>query len=414
MKKAKKIIICLVYVLIFSVGSVNLYANADVGKLKQVVTEYNDLDLTEPLAEVSGNITNSDLMQLNAKSVILIEKTTGQVLYEKDSHSKLPPASITKVMSLLLVMEALDEEKISLDTVIRASDHACSMGGSQIWLEPNETMSVDELLKASVIGSANDATVALAEQISGSEEGFVAKMNERAISLNMNDTHFVNASGLDAEGHLTSANDIAIMSAQLLKYSLIKNYSTVWMDSLRNGKTELVNTNKLVRFYEGATGLKTGTTDLAGCCVTASAERDGMELIAVVMGAQTSTERFNIARKLLDYGFANYSIVNVEVPSENLHPIGVKKGVLPSVDITTEGTKNILIETSRRDEIKQEIIIEKSLSAPVAKEQQVGFSRILLDGEELSRIKILAKQEIKPMTLITAFKKLLYEILNFC
>lgn len=413
MKKSKAILVCSICFFILCSGPLGSVASADAGKVKGVVTEFNDLDLTEPLAEVSGNISDSDLMKLDAKSVVLLEKTTGRVLCEKNSHAKLPPASITKIMSLLLVMEAIDEERLSLDTVIQASEHACSMGGSQIWLEPNEKMTVDELLRASVIGSANDATVALGEKISGSEESFVALMNQRARSLNMNDTHFVNASGLDAEGHLSSAYDVAVMSAQLLKYGLIRKYSTVWMDSLRNGKTELVNTNKLVRFYEGATGLKTGTTDSAGCCVAASAERDGMELIAVVMGAPTSSERFNFARKLLDYGFANYSTVSVEVPERELSPISVKHGTLQFVDIASEGGKSILIESSRMDKIALEISLDKALVAPIEKQQQVGFCRVLLDGKELSKIKILAVHAVEKMTFPHAFKKLLSEILNF-
>ena len=251
---------------------------------KSIVTEYNHTELTDPIIiDVTEAVaTVATELKIPAKSCILMDVATGTVLYEKESHLKLPPASITKVMALLLIMEAIDSGQLTLDTMLSASPHACSMGGSQIWLEPNEQMSVNDLLKATVIGSANDATVVLGEAIAGSEEGFVAMMNERAEQMGLKDTHFVNCSGLDAEGHLTSAYDIAIMSKELIKHSLIKNYSTVWMDSLRNGESELVNTNKLVRYYEGCTGLKTGTTSGAGACLTATAERKGTELVAVV------------------------------------------------------------------------------------------------------------------------------------
>ncbi|MBQ2266574.1 MAG: D-alanyl-D-alanine carboxypeptidase, partial [Clostridia bacterium] len=256
-----------------------------------------------------------------------MEPHTLTVLYESNCDEKLSPASITKIMSLLLVMEALDRGDITLETVVTASEHACSMGGSQIWLEPNETMTVHELLKATVIASANDACVALGELISGSEEGFVALMNARAKELGCNNTNFINCTGLDAEGHLTSAYDVAIMSSELIKHPLIKDYSTVWMDSLRNGESELVNTNKLVRFYKGATGLKTGTTSTAGYCLSATAQRDGMELVAVVMSGDTSNDRFNGAKKLLDYGFANYSFFEIEADLGDVTSIEVKKGV---------------------------------------------------------------------------------------
>ena len=265
----------------------------------------------EEAAQIAAAAKNDVSLEIGAKSYILIDGLTGSVIAEKDADNKLPLASITKVMSLLLVMESISRGKLDFNTEVTASEHASSMGGSQIWLEEGETMTVDELLKAAVVASANDAMTALAEAVSGSEESFVAEMNARASELGMKNSHFVNCSGLDAEGHYSSARDIAIMSAELMKHEEIKNYSTIWMDSLRDGKTELVNTNKLVRFYSGATGLKTGTTSSAGCCLAATAERDGLGLVAVVMGAKNSTERFNSARKLLDFGFANYKVVTV-------------------------------------------------------------------------------------------------------
>ena len=267
--------------------------------------EYMGEDLLTDIPEVPAAAVVGTTLDIKAKSVVLMEPYTGNVLYENNADERLAPASITKIMSLLLVMEAIENEKLTLDTKVSASEYAASMGGSQIWLEVGEEMTVDELLRASVIASANDATVALAEAVSGSEETFVSLMNERAKELGMKNTTFVNCCGLDTDGHLTSGRDVAIMASALIKHDLIKKYSTVWMDALRNGKSELTNTNKLVRYYSGATGLKTGTTSKAGCCVAATAERDGMELVAVVMGGETSNERFTGAKKLLDYGFAN-------------------------------------------------------------------------------------------------------------
>ena len=248
-----------------------------------VSSECSVEDINEPLEASAPSAAIGQKLDIKAKSVILMEPVTGKVLYEDNQDEKTPPASITKIMSLLLVMEAIDRKDISLETVVTASEHASSMGGSQIWLKPGETMTVNDLLKAAVIASANDACVALGELIAGSEEGFVAMMNRRAKELGMTSTNFVNCTGLDADGHLTTAYDVALMSSELIKHPLIKDYSTVWMDSLRDGKSELVNTNKLVRFYEGTTGLKTGTTATAKYCLSATAQRNGLELVAVVM-----------------------------------------------------------------------------------------------------------------------------------
>ncbi|MBR6741803.1 MAG: D-alanyl-D-alanine carboxypeptidase, partial [Clostridia bacterium] len=273
---------------------------------KTVSSECDISDINVPFKSTSTKAEIGTKLDIKAKSAILLEPYTGKILYEQNSDEKLAPASITKIMPLLLVMEALKRGDISLETAVYASEHACSMGGSQIWLEPGEGMTVDELLKATVIASANDACVVLGELLAGSEEGFVALMNKRAKELGMNNTNFVNCTGLDADEHYTTAHDVAIMSAELIKHPLIKKYSTVWMDSLRNGESELVNTNKLVRFYKGTTGLKTGTTSKAGYCLSATAMRDGMELVAVVLSGESSDLRFSGAKKLLDYGFANY------------------------------------------------------------------------------------------------------------
>ena len=264
--------------------------------------------------------TGAGALEVEAPSALLMEKETGTVLFAKDEHAKLEPASVTKVMTLLLVMEAIDAGTLHYDDIVTASAHACSMGGSQIWLEENEQMSVSDMLKAVCVVSANDCAVALAEAVAGSEEAFVDRMNQRAAELGMADTTFKNATGLPAEGHVTSAYDIALMSRELvLNHPDIRDYSTIWMDTLRDGAFQLSNTNKLIRFYDGATGLKTGSTDSALYCLSATAERDGMELIAVVMHAPTSDDRFESAKALLNFGFANYTLLTV-YPDQALPP----------------------------------------------------------------------------------------------
>ena len=261
--------------------------------------------LVLPAQAVSGAPT------VDAAAAVLMEKETGAILYEQNAHDKLEPASVTKVMSLLLVLEAIDDGRLALDDMVTVSAHAASMGGSQVYLKEGEQMSVDDMLKAVAVVSGNDAAVALAEHLAGSEEGFVEQMNQRAAELGMTDTCFVNCTGLPAAGHLTSAHDIAVMSRALIQHPKIRDYTTIWMDSIRGGQFQLANTNKLVRFYEGATGLKTGSTDAAGYCLSATAERDGMELIAVVLKAKTSEQRFESAKSLLNFGFANYTLTDV-------------------------------------------------------------------------------------------------------
>ncbi len=363
-----------------------------------VSMEYPSPDYNKPFSDDITVAAIGESIELNAKSAILLEPRSGAVLYEMNADEKLPPASITKIMSLLLIFEAMEEGKFSLDTVITASEHACSMGGSQIWLEPNEQMTVDDLLKAVVIASANDATVALGEAVAGSEEGFVALMNERAKSLGMNETNFVNCTGLDAEGHLTSAHDIALMSAALIEHETIKNYSTVWMDTLRDGKSELVNTNRLVRFYSGAYGLKTGTTSGAGSCLSAAAERDGLNLIAVVMGSPTSNDRFNAARKLLDYGFANFSFHNISADISSLSPIPVKKGTLPYITPCVEGSLPVLLKKGGISKVTEEIEIAEELTAPIKKGDIIGYVHIKYEDEEMGTLAITAAEESQKKT----------------
>ncbi len=337
------------------------------------------------------------------KSAILIEQNSGKVLFEKDPDIPMPPASITKIMTLLLVMEALDAGTITLETMVTCSPHAASMGGAQIWFEPGEQMTVHELLKATAIASANDASVALGELVAGSEEGFVARMNERAAELGMKNTTFKNATGLDADGHLTTARDIAIMSQALLSHPLITEYSTVWMDSLRNGATQLVNTNKLIRFFEGATGLKTGTTDGAGYCLSASATRKNLPLIAVVLGADTSDHRFGSARGLLEYGFANYEAREVPPPAPPLEPLAVSRGVLRSVELVTEAPERMLLEKGKGEKLTEQRELLESLEAPIEAGTPVGTIRLLLDGVVVCEYKVKTAEAIDRMSLRSAF-----------
>ena len=369
-----------------------------------VSSECDLSDINVPIDTTVNNAAIGQTLDIKAKSVILMEPHTLTVLYESNCDEKLSPASITKIMSLLLVMEALERGDITLETVVTASEHACSMGGSQIWLEPNETMTVHELLKATVIASANDACVALGELISGSEEGFVALMNARAKELGCNNTNFINCTGLDAEGHLTSAYDVAIMSSELIKHPLIKDYSTVWMDSLRNGESELVNTNKLVRFYKGATGLKTGTTSTAGYCLSATAQRDGMELVAVVMSGDTSNDRFNGAKKLLDYGFANYSFFEIEADLGDVNKVSVKKGVSRDVKIKADGKLSLLLPKSEAKQITQKLNLKSNVTAPVKKGQVVGNVDIYVGDKSVGSIKVVSNAQVKRLNLWITFK----------
>ena len=369
---------------------------------KESVTVSSECDISDvdvPLDSTTVNAAIGQTLDIKAKSVVLMEPNTGKVLYESNSDEKLPPASITKIMSLLLVMEAIDRGDISLETVVTASEHACSMGGSQIWLEPGETMTVNDLLKAAVIASANDACVALGETVAGSEEGFVALMNERAGELGMTNTHFVNCTGLDAEGHLTSAYDVALMSSALIKHDLIKDYSTVWMDTLRDGKSELVNTNKLVRFYEGTTGLKTGTTSTAKYCLSATAERNGLELVAVVMAGESSNDRFGGAKKLLDYGFANYNYSSIDAGLEGILKLEVLKGTQKTVEVSPQSTLNVLLPKSASGKIERKTVLSENVTAPVKKGDVLGTVTVTLDGEQLGEIPLVAKNSVKRLTL---------------
>ncbi len=348
-------------------------------------------------------------IETTAKAVVLADVDSGQVLAAKAAHEKLYPASVTKIMTLLLVVEALDAGKIALTDTVTTSREAAGKGGSQIWLKEGETMTVDELLKATAVASANDASEALAEYVAGSATAFVAKMNERAKELGMHDTHFENCTGLDddAENHQTSAYDVMLMSRALLKHETILNYSTIWMDSLRGGKTELVNTNKLVRFYDGATGLKTGTTSKAGCCVSASAKRENTHLVAVVMGSENSKERFKTARELLDWGFANYETAEIEIDAAKLAPIEVLRGEKTEIMPQMPKTEKFLIKKGMKEKITEEIKLPLNVEAPVEKGQLLGEVILHLDDEILFSYKLLSGEEVKALSFAEAFRRIL-------
>ena len=373
---------------------------------KTVSSECDITDLEVPLSETAETSAVGTVLEIKAKSAVLLEPNTGKILYEQNADEPLPPASITKIMSLLLVMEALDRGDFTLETVVNASEHACSMGGSQIWLEPGEGMTVHDLLKATVIASANDACVALGELVAGSEEGFVELMNSRAKELGMNSTTFKNCTGLDAEGHITTANDVAIMSGELIKHDLIKDYSTVWMDTLRDGKSELVNTNKLVRFYKGTTGLKTGTTSVAKYCLSATAERDNLSLVAVVMAGETSTDRFEGAKKLLDFGFANFSFSQIGADLKETE-IPVLKGEKKTLKVKSEEEISLLSQKSAKNDIKRKTEWNKNINAPIKKGQTVGYVNIYNGEESIGKIPIKATESIKQRTFGLSFGKIL-------
>ena len=351
--------------------------------------------------------TGAGAIEVSAPSALLMEKETGTVLFAKDEHARLEPASVTKIMTLLLVMEAIDSGQLSYDTVVTASAHACSMGGSQIWLKENEQMTVDDMLKAVCVVSANDCAVALAEQVAGSEEAFVERMNQRAAELGMADTTFQNATGLPAEGHLTSAYDIALMSRELiLNHPDIRRYTTIWMDTLRNGASQLVNTNKLIRFYEGATGLKTGSTDNALYCLSATAEREGMELISVIMKDATSAQRFEDAKSLLSYGFSTYALKTV-VPEEALPPVPVELGTQATVQPVLGEGNVLLLEKSRAGELTQAVELAELVPAPVERGDRLGTLTVTAGEDTVAEIPILAGETVPRVTFSQMLLRLL-------
>ncbi|MBQ8895350.1 MAG: D-alanyl-D-alanine carboxypeptidase [Clostridia bacterium] len=345
----------------------------------------------------------------SAKALLLMEYSTGRVLFSENEREHLPIASVTKVISTLLVAEAVDSGKITLSDLVTVSEYAASMGGSQVFLEAGEQMTVDDLLKSLVVVSANDATVALGEYICGSEAAFVQAMNERARELGCENTNFVNTNGLPAENHYSCALDVALITRELMKHELIFNYTKIWMDTIRNGSFGLANTNKLIRFYKGATGMKTGFTGEAKYCLSGTAERDGMQLIAVVLGAETSDKRFAAAKGLLDYGFANYSVITPSLPS--LEPITVLRGVGSSVKLTAQPV-SILAEKGEKGELEVKAEISESITAPVANGSEVGCISYYRNGSLIAQTKVYTAEEMAEISYFSLLKSVFGRLLG--
>lgn len=375
--------------------SVYVWSNQSEPITKQTSAKPNSNEQTKT---TTGTEKNDDL-KLESGGAVLIEQHSGQVLYDHNMHEKLRPASVTKVMSILLIMEAIDRGQISFNDKVPCTEDAAAMGGSQIWLDVREELTVDEMLKAICVVSANDCTVAMANYLCGSQEAFVEKMNARAIELGMKDTTFKNCHGIDEDGHVTSAYDIALMSRELLNnHPAITKYTTIWMDSLRDGKSELVNTNKLIRNYKGATGLKTGSTSVALYNLSASATRNDLSLIAVIMKAPTTKIRFSEAQKLLDYGFNNYEYKSLAKKGECLKTVDVTKGIKESTEAIIQNEAGILIKKGQDKEIQQTIQMEEKLVAPISENQKIGEIIYSLDGKEIARTNIIAKEKIDKKT----------------
>ncbi len=393
------------FVSIISVFSISITSFATD---KAIVKENENVQVAQTILTKENKKQLEQLpVEIKAKSAVLMEASSGKVLMEYNPDTKLFPASVTKIMTMLLVAEAINSKKITLADKVTCSQNAATKGGSQIWLEEGESMTVDELLRATAIGSANDAATLLGEYVAGSETAFIDMMNKRAKALKMDNTHFENATGLDdtTDTHLTTARDIGIMSCELLKYDFIRDYTTVWMDSLRDGKTELVNTNKLVRFYSGTTGLKTGTTAKAGCCVSASAERDGLHLVAVVMGSDNSNDRFNTAKAMLNWGFSNYSCVTPKISkkySENVEVVGGKENfVKPKMPPISP----VIVKKGEEDKIEIKVKVEDFLEAPVVEKQTIGNIEILVEGKKTAEYKITAKNTVEKLGFWGCMKK---------
>jgi len=370
---------------------------------------------TNTSLQTVSEVQDNNSLKLESGSAILIEQTTGKVLYAHNSHEQLRPASVTKVMSILLIMEALDSGKITLDTGIPCSENAHSMGGSQIWLDTTESLTVKDMLKSICVVSANDCTVAMAEYIAGSEEAFVQMMNTKAKQLGMNDTTFKNCHGIDEDGHVTSAYDISLMSKELLNnHPSITEYTTIWMDSIRNGESELVNTNKLIRNYKGATGLKTGSTSIALYNLSASATRDGLSLIAVIMKAPTTKIRFNEATKLLDYGFANYTSKSFGNKGDFVQTVNVNKGLKPQVNAVLQEDASVLIKKGDTGNITQNVVINENISAPIKQGDVLGKIEYKAEDKVILEKNLVAEKDIDKSTMWNITTNLYLKWFNMC
>ena len=363
------------------------------------------------MAETITPATQADF-DLPCQAAILVDLGTGTVLYEKNADEQRAIASITKVMTLLLAFQALEAGRVQLTDIVPVSEHAYGMGGSQIWLEPGEQLTLEEMLKAICISSANDAAVAVAEYIGGSEDAFVQQMNAEAARLGMTGTHFENACGLDETGHLSTARDVAVMSREmLLHHTEIADYCTIWTDTLRGGETQLVNTNKLLRSYQGITGLKTGTTGGAGVCISASAERDGLGLVAVILGAPSSKDRFDAARTLLDYGFANYQSLTAELPADAPKTLPVARGAEETVELNYTAPGSFLAAKGDDAQLEVQLALPESVEAPVAAGQQLGTVTVLRGGQTLAEYPVAAANDVAALSFGLCFRRLVEALL---
>ena len=362
-----------------------------------------------PSAEIVSQVNADVAAQLvNAPSAILVEQTSGQVLYELNADEKLPIASVTKTMTMLLIMEALDSGKINLTDTVSTSEYAASMGGSQVFLEPGEEMPVEDMLKAVVVASGNDAAVAMAEFIAGTESAFVEMMNKRAKELGCKNTHFINCNGLDETAeHYSTARDVALISCELLRHPKIQDYTTIWMDTLRNGEFGLSNTNKLIRFYNGANGIKTGSTSTAKYCLSASAKRDNMQLVAVILAAPSTADRFSSATRLLDYGFANYAVVNAAEKIGELSPVPVIGGKADTASVQADSSVNFIVKKGNQDKVEVSISFDEPIKAPVDKNQALGTATLTINDEKVAVCNLLATEEVKRMNIATMLGKVM-------
>lgn len=367
----------------------------------------------------SYSIVSGQEFDVDARSAILIDASTGKIIYEKNIHDKLPPASVTKVMTMLLAMEAIDKGQIALDDKILISERAASMGGSQLYLEPGEEKAVDQLLKGIAVASANDACIAMGEHISGTEEMFVKRMNEKAKELGMKDTQFMNTNGLPQEGHHTSAYDIALMSKELLKYPKIHDYLSIWMTTMKVGiaskretNLQLTNTNKLIRFYPGANGIKTGYTSNAKYCLSASATKNGLTLIAVLLGSPTSKIRFAEAKKLLNYGFSSYSSVILAKKNQRIDEVVVEKGKEAKINAIVKEDVSVLVKKGDEKSVSKEVILPKSIKAPFKEGTKVGEIILAKDGQEVGRVDLITEKGVEKASMMDMFHRLIIKTIN--
>ena len=406
------IIICLFLSFIYIFTSVSYATSETTYVWSNQSSKLETNEVSASLNTSDDTITNNSLM-LESGSACLIDQNTGLVLYDHNMHEQLRPASVTKIMSLLLIMEALDSGRISLTDQVPCTEDAAAMGGSQIWLDVRETLTVDEMLKAICVVSANDCVVAMADYLEGSQEAFVAKMNQKAKELGMNDTCFKNCHGIDEDGHVTSSYDIAIMSRELLvNHPSITNYTTIWMDTLRDGKSSLVNTNKLVRNYSGCTGLKTGSTSIALYNLSASATRNDLSLIAVIMRAPTSAIRFSEAQKLLDYGFNNYSVTSFGNKGDVIKEVQVNKGISKAINAVLESDAKILTKKSNNNEISQEIILDDVINAPIIQGQKLGEIKYSINGSVVMTVNLIADTNVPKLSFLSITQSVISKWFN--